>query len=187
MKSDDHISALRRDADRMANGAEGRLDRMVPNCPGWQVADVAWHVGIVHMFWRTVASGALAGPEFWTEPDRPGNADLLAWFRDGADVTAAILEGLAPDTPAWTWGHRQDVGFIQRRVAQETTVHCWDAINAIGCDEPIPSRRRSDGHRIRSAATPVGPPLTRSGTGRRRHRRAATLPGPSSFLTEFAP
>ena len=67
----DHIVALRRDSNRIALGVEGRLNHFVPSCPGWQVADLVWHLGIVQMFWRMVARGVLAGPEAWSEPDRP--------------------------------------------------------------------------------------------------------------------
>jgi Mycothiol maleylpyruvate isomerase N-terminal domain len=102
MKPADHIVAVRRDGNRIAIAAEGRLDRIVPSCPGWQVADLVWHVGIVHMFWQMVARGALSGPEAWSEPDRPTNDGLLAWFRGGVDLTATILDSLDPDTPAWT-------------------------------------------------------------------------------------
>ena len=141
----DHIVALRRDSNRIALGVDGRLNQIVPSCPGWQVADLVWHLGIVHMFWRMVARGVLAGPEAWSEPDRPDTDDLLAWFVGGVDLTADILDSLDPDMPAWTWGRRQDVGFIRRRVAQETAVHCWDAVNAIGCNEPIEQTLAVDG------------------------------------------
>ncbi|MHA7652221.1 maleylpyruvate isomerase family mycothiol-dependent enzyme [Mycobacterium sp. ML4] len=141
----DHIAALRRESNRIASAAEGRLDRIVPSCPGWRIADLVWHVGIVQMFWQMVARGALSGPEAWSEPDRPTDGDLVAWFRGGVDASAATLEGLSPDTPAWTWGHRQDVGFIRRRVAQETAVHCWDAVNAIEANEPIEQTVAVDG------------------------------------------
>ena len=141
----DHIVALRRDSNRIALGVEGRLNDFVPSCPGWQVADLVWHVGIVHMFWRMVARGVFAGPDAWSEPGRPDTDDLLAWFVDGVNLTADILDSLDPEMPAWTWGHRQDVGFIRRRVAQETAVHCWDASNAIGCNEPIEQALAVDG------------------------------------------
>jgi uncharacterized protein (TIGR03083 family) len=141
----DHIAALRRDGNRIATAVEGRLNRVVPSCPGWQVADLVWHVGIVHMFWRMVACGVLAGPEAWGEPDRPDTDGLLAWFVEGVDLTATTLAGLDPGTPAWTWGHRRDVGFIGRRVAQETAVHCWDAVTASGFDEPVEQALAVDG------------------------------------------
>lgn len=145
MKSADHLAAMRRDANRIADGAHHHLDRTVPSCPGWQVADLVWHIGIVQMFWRMVATGALSGPEAWTEPHRPASDDLMTWFRDGIDLTVSTLASLAPDTPAWSWGRRQDVGFIRRRVAQETAVHCWDVLDAIGCTEPIAQPLAVDG------------------------------------------
>ncbi len=145
MKPADHIAALSRDSNRIASVAQGRLDWIVPSCPGWQVADLVWHVGIVQMFWQMVARGALSGPEAWTEPDRPANKELLPWFRGGVDLTATTLDRFDPDTPAWTWGHRQDVGFIRRRVAQETAVHCWDALTAIGTHQPIEQTIAVDG------------------------------------------
>lgn len=145
MRPADHIIALRRDGNRIASAAERHLDHVVASCPGWQVADLVWHVGIVQTFWRLTASGVISGPEAWSEPARPDNDDLVAWFRGGVDLTATILEGLAPGTPAWTWGRRKTVGFITRRVAQETAVHCWDALNAIGPDKPIEQALAADG------------------------------------------
>jgi uncharacterized protein (TIGR03083 family) len=145
MNPADHIAALRRDSHRIASAAGGRLDCAVPSCPEWQIADLVWHVGIVQMFWRMVARGALSGPEAFTAPDRPANGELVAWFCDGVDQTAITLDGLDPDTPAWTWGRRNTVGFISRRVAQESAVHCWDAVNAIGANEPIEQMIAVDG------------------------------------------
>jgi uncharacterized protein (TIGR03083 family) len=92
-----------------------------------------------------VARGALSGPADWTEPDRPATGDLLAWFGHGVDQTATILDGLDTEKPAWTWGRRKTVGFIRRRVTQETCVHCWDAVNAIGADEPVEQTVAVDG------------------------------------------
>jgi len=131
--------------DRIASAAEGRLGYIVPSCPGWQLADLVWHVGVVHMFWQKVARGELSGPDAWREPVRPADNDLLAWYRSSVDMTATVLDSLDVDTPAWTWGRQNTVGFIRRRVAQESAVHCWDATNAIGADEPIAQTLAVDG------------------------------------------
>lgn len=88
--------------DRIASAAEGRLGYAVPSCPGWQLADLVWHVGVVHMFWAKVARGELSGPQAWREPDRPADADLVAWYRSSVDLSATVLGSLEPDTPAWT-------------------------------------------------------------------------------------
>ena len=134
MKPVDHLQSVRRDSHRIAGAAQGRLADTVPSCPGWRVADLVWHVGVVQLFWQLVARGELSGPQAWVEPARPTDDQLLAWFRTGADTAVDALAGLDPERPAWTWGRRHNVGFIRRRVAQETAVHCWDALSAVAAD-----------------------------------------------------
>lgn len=124
--------------------AAGDLTRPVPACPGWDVADLLWHTGEVHYFWRQIASGS-AGPDDYVLPARPSADELVEWFRDGVEATASALEGLEPDRPAWSWAAQQDVGFIQRRMAQKTAVHCWDALSAAGRDEPVERELAVDG------------------------------------------
>ncbi|MGH8899359.1 MAG: maleylpyruvate isomerase family mycothiol-dependent enzyme [Egibacteraceae bacterium] len=145
MEPAEYLGALSRYGTRTADAAEGALDLHVPSCPEWTVADLVWHVGNVHAFWRQIASAAIAVPEAYVEPDRPADGELVAWFRAGLDETAETLTELDPATPAWTWAPQKNVGFIQRRVAQETAVHCWDALAAVGQDEPIELRLAVDG------------------------------------------
>ncbi|WP_425005116.1 maleylpyruvate isomerase family mycothiol-dependent enzyme [Mycolicibacterium sp. S3B2] len=145
MKPVDHLVSVRRDSHRIAVAAQGRLTATVPSCPGWHVADLVWHVGIVQLFWQLVARGELSGPQQWTEPARPTDDQLLAWFRTGAETAVDALAGLDPERPAWTWGRRHDVGFICRRVAQETAVHGWDALSAVAAEEPIEQCIAADG------------------------------------------
>jgi uncharacterized protein (TIGR03083 family) len=141
----EHIAALRRDGRRLADAAEGALDRPVPSCPGWTVAELVWHTGTTHDFWRQIAAGEIAGPDDYVQPQRPVDEQLVAWFRPGVEDIATVLERLGPATPVWTWSPRKDVGFICRRMAQETAVHSWDARAAVGRDEPIEPRLAVDG------------------------------------------
>jgi len=142
----DYISALRRDGSRIVAVAQAAgLSRAVPSCPGWTVADLVWHVGNAHTFWRQAATGAVAGPDSYQEPARPGDEEVVQWFRDGLQDTADTLGRMDPSTPAWTWGHRKDVGFILRRVAHETAVHRWDAETACGADVPVEKALAADG------------------------------------------
>ncbi|MFF1867774.1 maleylpyruvate isomerase family mycothiol-dependent enzyme [Kitasatospora herbaricolor] len=145
MDTTDYIAALRRDSARLAAAAEGDLAARVPSCPDWTVADLVWHTGVVHRFWRLVAAGEITGPEQHTEPSRPAGPDLVAWFAEGAERAAGVLEALDPALPRWSWADRADAGFIQRRMAQETAVHAWDAVNAAGRDEPVERALALDG------------------------------------------
>lgn len=145
MEPADYLTALRRDSQRMADVIEGALDRTVPSCPEWTVADLVWHLGEVHTFWRQIACGAIPGPQAYVRPDRPANTQLVAWFRVGVSEIASALHQLDPATPAWTWAAQRNVAFIQRRMAQETAVHCWDALAAVDLDEPIEVQLAVDG------------------------------------------
>jgi uncharacterized protein (TIGR03083 family) len=142
VETEDYIAALRRDGARLAEAAAD-LTLPVPSCPEWTVMDLVWHVGRVHDFWRQMASGG--NPDTRVEPARPVNAELVEWFADGVEATAEVLAGLDPETPAWTWSGQRDAGFIQRRMAQETAVHAWDALAAAGRDEPVERALAVDG------------------------------------------
>lgn len=145
MDTGDYIDALRRDGDRIVAVAEAGLERPVPSCSGWNVAELIWHVGNVHTFWRQVAEGVVAGPDGYREPARPGDHALVQWFGAGLDDTVKTLADIDPERSVWTWGRRQDVGFIQRRVAHETAIHRWDASGAVGLDESIEPPLAADG------------------------------------------
>lgn len=145
MHTADHIDALRRDGARIIAAAEDGLGRVVPSCTGWNIGELVWHVGIVHTFWRGVAAGVVDGPDSFREPARPADDALVAWFAAGLDETADTLLRFDPATPAWTWGRRKDVGFIARRLAHETAIHCWDAVDAIGAGEPVEAELAGDG------------------------------------------
>jgi uncharacterized protein (TIGR03083 family) len=134
--------ALRRDGARLAAGATD-LTLRVPSCPEWVVGDLVWHVGEVHEFWREIAKGAQ--PTDLRRRDRPLDHELVPWFRDGVEAIAATLENLDPARPSWTWSSQRDVGFIQRRMAHETAVHCWDVLSAAGRDEPVERALAEDG------------------------------------------
>jgi uncharacterized protein (TIGR03083 family) len=137
-----YIRALRRHGTRLADAAID-LTRPVPACPGWNVAELVWHTGEVHASWRHFATGGTF--ENRVDPLRPADADIVEWFRSGVEATASLLEGLDPEQPAWSWAPQKNVGFIQRRMAQETAVHCWDALAAAGLDEPLERDLAVDG------------------------------------------
>jgi uncharacterized protein (TIGR03083 family) len=142
---DDHLAILRATGARLAEAADGALDVPVPSCPGWSMADLVFHVGEVHAFWRQLASGEITDPSGYVEPLRPMLASLVNWFRDGLDETTAVLGPLDPSTPMWTWSTQHDAGFVQRRMAHETVVHAWDALAARGEPEPIDAVVAIDG------------------------------------------
>lgn len=141
-----YAKSLRRDAAALADAAEGNLDRRVPSCPDWTVADLVHHVGVdVFDFWGQVAERGLQDPNEAVEPERPPDDRLVTVLKENAKRLADVLEGADPTVPVWGWSPRKDIGFIQRRMAQETAIHRWDAQAAVGAQEPIDPELAADG------------------------------------------
>ncbi|MDQ1372946.1 MAG: hypothetical protein QOJ09_284 [Actinomycetota bacterium] len=142
----EYVAHLRADGGRLADVADGNLDARVPSCPEWNVADLVWHTGAVHRFWAEVVrtnAQAVAGPPAL---ERPSAGALVDWFRDGLEQSAQTLEGADPATPIWTWTSTDDTaGWVQRRMAQETAVHRWDAEVASGQTTGVDHQLAVDG------------------------------------------
>lgn len=147
MDTDELVGALWRDGLALADAAEeAGLGAAVPSCPGWTVADLVWHTGEVHLFWRTVVAERWTDPSHYVEPERPLGDELVAWYREGVQRTVETLRSADPLAAVWTWAPRGgSVGWVQRRMAQETAVHRWDAESAAGDPAAIEARLAADG------------------------------------------
>ena len=69
----------------------------------------------------------------------------MTWARDRTARLQAALAAADPATNVWTWSRAQDVAFIDRRMAHETSIHRWDAERAAGHARPIDAELASDG------------------------------------------
>ena len=143
---EEYAKALLRDGTAMARAAESNLSANVPSCPEWDVAELIRHTGGVHRFWGVVASKQLDDPREIGEiaiPDKDG--ELIPWFEEGVEWLAGLLAVLDPQQPNWSWSSHKHAGFVQRRMAQETCVHRWDAEQAAGSEQPIEPILAADG------------------------------------------
>jgi uncharacterized protein (TIGR03083 family) len=126
---DRYLGVTDSEGRRLGDAAAGCLGNPVPSCPGWSVADLVAHVGVVHRHKERIVHGLLdenPGVDGLEPPD--GEADLIAWYTEGLDLLIDTLRTADPDAPAWTWHDAdQTVGFWIRRMAHETTVHRVDA------------------------------------------------------------
>ena len=139
----DYLDHLRRSSQRLVDTADGHLADVVPGCPGWNVADLAYHVGRVDDFWTAMATGG--DPEQYVRPPQPADDEVVAWFAAQADRLADTLTAADPATPAWSFWGTRDVAFVRRRIAHETAVHAWDAGDAAGARVPIDAALAVDG------------------------------------------
>ena len=131
------LATLAAEGGALADAADNHLDRKVPACPDWNVAQLVAHLGGIHRWVRKVvaAGGERVGRREVAAPPEDDDA-LLDWYRDGL---AELVQALSadPETPAWTFlpTAPDTVGWWRRRQALETATHRWDAQSAAG-DRP---------------------------------------------------
>jgi uncharacterized protein (TIGR03083 family) len=130
----DPFGTIARHSMGLADAADGNLGAHVEPCPGWDVADLVWHLTEVHWFWATIAEERLSTPPAEERrPRRPPREELLRTFRAGAERLVRALSSAPPEEPVWTWAPaQQDIAFISRHQVQEAAVHHWDAVRAVG-------------------------------------------------------
>jgi uncharacterized protein (TIGR03083 family) len=110
------------------------LRARVDSCPGWDVADLVWHLTDVHWFWATIVEGRLPErPDEALRPPRRPDGELVDTFEAAAAHLAEVLSTPDQDAHCWTWATwQQNVAFVTRHQVQEAAVHHWDAANAAG-------------------------------------------------------
>lgn len=142
----DPFERIEADTLALAAAADGRFALPVAGCPGWSVADLAWHLLEVQQFWGTIVAGRMRDPADAPRPTRPAaDAELLPRLRSGAAKLVEALRSADPDEPVWTWAARKDAGWVVRHQVQEAAVHRWDAEQAAGRDVPLHPAAAADG------------------------------------------
>jgi len=152
MEIAEHITALRREGEWLADAAErAGLDATVPPCAPWQVKDLLRHTGYVHRWAARHVTECpdqiIDGPSE-EEILRSGadDARLLAWFRDGH---AALTQTLATADPAVECATfiaaPSPLAFWARRQAHETAIHRADAESAVGATPEYEAAFAADG------------------------------------------
>jgi uncharacterized protein (TIGR03083 family) len=144
MEPIDHLSVLGVGVDALLDAAGGALERQVPTCPDWDVAELVTHSALT-WGWAAdiVATGERA--EYGQAPDDRSETALLGWARGQGDRLQAVLADADPDTNCWTFGLPRARRFWFRRTALETVLHAYDAQLASGQPQPIDPEVATDG------------------------------------------
>jgi uncharacterized protein (TIGR03083 family) len=142
------LAALRTEGDafRAALKSGTPLDAPVPSCPGWSLADLAWHLSLVYSYAAGhVARGGLERPADRSSEPLPPDVDAATAWTDAFTELVAALDAVDPEQPMWNFAPQaKKASFWHRRMAHETTIHRWDAQMAGGLAEPIEARLASD-------------------------------------------
>jgi uncharacterized protein (TIGR03083 family) len=138
----DYVARLGRELAAFGACLGGDLSAPVRHCGDWTVYDLANHLGGGNL-WAAAAVTEQRG-DYQAAPAPRDPAQLAAWFSGTGEVLLAAL-GTDPSAPAWTIAPPPTAGFWQRRRAQETLVHRWDAEHALGVAGPLDPALADDG------------------------------------------
>ncbi|PRX99067.1 maleylpyruvate isomerase family mycothiol-dependent enzyme [Allonocardiopsis opalescens] len=146
------VDALRREGRLLADAAEG-LDPAapVPTCPGWVLRELLLHLGGVHRWAAAHVRERRTEPLLLAraediEPDPPGDAGLVAWFRAGHSALVAELSAARPELECWTFlPAPSPLDFWSRRQLHETAVHRADVYAAAAAPVEYPTGLALDG------------------------------------------
>ena len=115
-------------------------DAPVPSCPGWTVSTVVKHVGLVHTWaadmLRTYPTEPLAFPK---APPEVTPDELPDWADTQRDGLVRAVRDSDGDREMWAFGRVRPASFWWRRQAIETSIHAWDATNAVSTPFEIPA------------------------------------------------
>jgi uncharacterized protein (TIGR03083 family) len=133
LSASDYLMHLRADSDALMWLWRKDSKALVPSCPGWDLTDLLVHTGSVYIE-KSISLRTKAEPPSDGWPYLPAVGESpLTWFLAARDEVMELLSHEPPETPCWTWWPpEQTVGFWQRRMAQESLVHRWDAAHALG-------------------------------------------------------
>lgn len=138
------LDTLHADLVRLAAIPDDQLAAPVPSCPGWTVTDLLAHLGRVqHRAVRFLEGTPFVPLDAW-EPTPEGEA-AVAWSREVATELETTARRVDPAAPTHTWFGEVPASFWIRRMAQETSVHRWDAEGAFGAPSPIEADVGADG------------------------------------------
>src|SRR3954454_7813468 len=127
----DNVGVIEAEGARIVAALEVDRDGRVPWSDTWTVQDVAHHVGGVHHVVAQLIEGRPAGDfSLFSQLASPDQSDpgLGAWVAEGTAALVRQLRETDPEAECWSWWpDGRSAGWWQRRMAQETLVHRWDA------------------------------------------------------------
>jgi uncharacterized protein (TIGR03083 family) len=118
----------------VSNGAV-TLDTPLPTCPGWDVAELVNHLGILYSRVALVVSARQTGaPDRGGLPTAPDGEARLGWLAEQRTAVLAALETADEDAPVWNWTVDSPgaTSFWSRRLTHETLIHRVDVELAQG-------------------------------------------------------
>lgn len=135
-----HCAEIVNQAELLVSALDGAdLGVQVPSCPDWTVNQLLRHVGFALRWADEMIRERLPEVDFTRSMSLDvaayageTAAELGPWLEDGATSLASALQAVDPDEMIATLGGHPGPRLWSRRIMQETVIHRWDALNALG-------------------------------------------------------
>lgn len=147
LRGRNHLHVLADENQRFVDAARAAgWSSPVSACPGWDVAELVFHMCKVQSMFHGMLTTEAASPKDLPRLDRPESPEALAeLFLAGARRLEHVLENTADDASAWTFTGSQPAAWVKRRMAQEILVHRFDAEIAGGAVTTVDEVVAADG------------------------------------------
>lgn len=142
----DHQHLISVELARLADMQPEQLNASLPHIEGWSVHSVIGHTGwicrFVDLCLQTPPDQAVARADV---PEPPAGAAVLPWFDEARAIVAERLDAVDPTTMHPSWAGPWTAAQWVRRLANEASMHRWDAHAALASPDPIDARLAADG------------------------------------------
>jgi uncharacterized protein (TIGR03083 family) len=176
MDHEEYCDRISAEIARMASVTDGAAPTSpVRGCPGWDLAKLVKHTGIVHRWAAAVVATRATEPIAHNALDVGLPADPAQypqWLAAGAAPLVTVLRDAGPAAAVWAWADDAGSGWWARRMLHETTVHRADAEITLGLEPSIDPRVAADG---------IDEFLANAPHGSRPSKRLAELPSGQSI------
>ncbi len=143
----DYVEVLAAEGAALIAAVEkGPLDAPIAACPGWDLVDLASHIGTTWRWATQVINERLSSPGQYDQPQSLAPDQAVDWLHGGLVSLLDAVRSCPPQTPMWGFGPPPRLAsFWARRQAMETVIHRVDAELATGELGPIETSTAADG------------------------------------------
>ena len=147
LRGRNHLHVLAEENARFAAAARASgPDTVVAACPGWDVAELVFHMCKVQSMFHGMITGVAGNPKELPRLDRPTDfGGLVSLFESGASQLEHLLENTIDDAEVWSFAGPRPAAWVKRRMAHEILVHRFDAEIAGGSLGPTEEVVCADG------------------------------------------
>jgi uncharacterized protein (TIGR03083 family) len=130
------LSSADSDGRALLVGAEDDWARLIPDCPGWDTAELVRHTGGIYQWMAAIVGTGRRVSRSDLPPAPASHDDLPRWYLDALSHAHDVLSSAQPTEETWTFSTAGDQTALWwcRRLAVEVAIHRWDLEHALAAD-----------------------------------------------------